>query len=90
MELIRQFSLILVVLGALAAVITVMRKRGASVKWPQLNRKARRLEVVERLVLSTQANLVLVRLDEREILIATSSAGCSVLEERKMASGAAA
>ena len=90
MELIRQFGLILAVLGALAAAIAVMRKRGANVKWPHMSRKVRRLEVVERLVLSPQANLVLIRLDEREILIATSGTGCSVLEERKMASGAAA
>ena len=89
-ELIRQLSLILLVLIALAASITILKKRGSSMKWPALKRSPRRLEVVERVVLSPQANLVLVRLDQREILIATSAAGCSVLEERKMANGAAA
>ena len=90
MELIRQFGLILVVLCALAAALGFLRKRGALIKWPVLKKKARRLEVVERLVLSPQANLVLLRLDEREILIATSTSGCSILEERKWANGAAA
>ena len=90
MEQIRQLSLILVVLGALAAAIALLKKRGSSLKWPALKRKTRRLEVVERLVLSPQANLILVRLDQREILIATSSGGCNVIEERKMANGAVA
>lgn len=84
----RQFGLILVVLCALAAALTFLRKRGSRMKWPPLSRKARRLEVVERLILSPQANLVLVRLDQREILIAASVSGCSVLEERKWANGA--
>ena len=83
-------SLILVVLSALAASIAILKKRGSSLKWPALKRTPRRLEVVERVVLSQQANLILVRVDQREILIATSSGGCSVLEERKMANGAAA
>ena len=90
MELIRQLSLILIVLSVLATLITLMKKRGSSLKWPDLKRNPRRLQVVERVVLSPQANLVLVRLDQREILIATSGGGCSVLEERKMANGAAA
>ena len=86
----RQFGLILVVLCALAAALGFLRKRGALIKWPALKRKARRLEVVERLVLSPHANLVLLRVDEREILITTSTSGCCVLEERKWANGAAA
>ncbi len=86
----RQLSLILFVLGALAASISLLKKRGSGLKWPSLKQKTRRLEVVERVVLSPQANLVLVRLDHREILIATSGGGCSLLEERKMANGAAA
>lgn len=90
MEQIRQLSLILVVFCALAAAIAILRKRGSSLKWPALTGKRRRMEIVERLALSPQANLVLVRLDQREILIATASSGCSVLEERKIANGAAA
>ena len=86
----RQFSFIVIVLCALAASIALLRKRGAALKVPRFAKRTRRLEIVERLALSQHASLVLVRLDEREILIANCGTGCSILEERKMASGAAA
>lgn len=90
MESIRQLTFILVVLSALAGLIALLKKRSPSLKWPALKRTPRRLEVLERVVLSQHASLLLVRLDQREILITTSGEGCNVLEERKMASGAAA
>jgi hypothetical protein len=90
LEQIRQLSLVVVVLCALAAALSVLRKRGFNLKWPEMKRKPRRLEVLERLALSPQTNLVLVRLDECEILIASAGGGCTVLEQRKTANGAAA
>jgi hypothetical protein len=90
LELVRQLSLILVVLSALAGSIAILKKRGSQLKWPALYRKTGRLEVLERVVLSPQASMVLVRWDRREILVATYDRGCSVLEEKEMANGASA
>ena len=90
MESVRQFCLIVIVLGALAGALAVLKKRGANVKLPLFVKKNRRMEIVERLTLSQQSCLVLIRIDHREILIASSAAGCSVLEERAIAREATA
>jgi len=86
----RQFGFIVMVLGALAASIAILRKRGADIKVPLWSKRTRRLAIVERLAVSPNSGLLLVRLDDRELLVASSASGCSILEERKLARGASA
>ena len=90
MEFIRQAGFILLVLGLLAAAISILGKRRRNLRWPVLGRAARRVEVLERVSLSAQASLALVRLDEREILIAISGSACTVIKENQRAKGVAA
>ena len=90
MESMRQFSFILIVLSALAASIAILRRRGAGIRAPLFTKRVRRLEVLERLALSQSSSLLLVRLDGREMLVASSNSGCSILEERQIGKGASA
>ncbi len=82
MEWIRQLAAIGLVFGLLAAALWALRRRGIAARGPWLGaRKAgKRLVLVERLALSPQHSLHLVRLGERELLIGTHAGGCAVLE----------
>lgn len=46
-------------------------------------RKLRRMQVLERLPLTPQHSLHLVRIEERIVVVASGPGGCSVLEERR-------
>lgn len=79
MEVLGQAAAVIGVLVLLAAVLHWLRKGGMPV-WPVTGRGERRMQVLERLVLSPQHCLHLVRVGERTLLVATSPAGCTVLE----------
>lgn len=80
MEIVGQLAAVGAVLALLAACTWYLRKRG----WagpPQAGKtRGRRLEAVERLPLGPQHVLHLVRLGDRALLVASSPAGCGLLE----------
>jgi flagellar biosynthetic protein FliO len=73
---------VLLVLSLLGGALWWLRRKGmASFKFssPALN-KRKSIRVVERLALTPQHSLHLVKVEERTLLIAASPAGCSLLE----------
>jgi flagellar biosynthetic protein FliO len=76
MDLMRQMSAVMAVLALLGGLLWAFRRRGS------LARRAagRRLETVERLALTPQHSLCLVRLAGRGVLLGLSPSGCTVLE----------
>jgi flagellar biosynthetic protein FliO len=82
MDILRQALAVGLVLGLLAAALWLLRRQGlAGWRGPRLSRRAAGLMApIERLSLSPQHSLCLVRVGERALLVAVSSAGCSLLE----------
>jgi len=91
----QQFISVIGVVGLLLAVLGWLRRRGwvqggrpgrsfRAWAWPfGMNRQSRPeavLKVIERLPLSATHTLLLVRVRDRELLIATHAAGCQVVE----------
>jgi len=86
MELLRQVGAVTAVLGLLAATLWRLRSRGPALALPSLSRygRARRparrkLECLERLPLSPQHALHLIRLGDRALIVASSPGGCALL-----------
>jgi flagellar biosynthetic protein FliO len=77
MEWVQQLGAVALVLGLFGAALWALRRRGLST--PRL-RRGRRLEYLERLPLGPQHALHLVRVDERELLVASSPGGCWLVE----------
>lgn len=84
MEMIPQFVAIVGVLGALFLAVWALKRKG----WARISRPAssldRRLEVVDRLVLTPHHSLHLVRMADRTLLIGLSPNGCNLLESSSM------
>jgi len=77
MEFLQQMAAAALVLGLLGAVLWFLRRRG----WAAPAGKARhRLEALERLPLGPNHALHLVRLGPRTLLVASSPAGCALIE----------
>jgi flagellar biogenesis protein FliO len=84
MELTQDLLKIIAVLGLLALTLWWLRKRGlARITLPGQRKAAeeKRLEVLDRLPLTAQHSLHLVRCVDRVILIAVSPSGCQLLEQ---------
>lgn len=80
MEIVRQVLAVLVVFGALGGALWALRRRGAA-GWSGMHRKkVGRIEVIERVVLSPQHTLHLVRFGDRVLLVAAHAGGCTLLE----------
>jgi flagellar biogenesis protein FliO len=81
MDLARDLGAVLLVLGVLGATLWALRRVGA-VRWraPGRARSRGRIEVVERVALSPQQALHLVRLGSRALLIASHAGGCTLVE----------
>lgn len=81
-SLIQQMLTVLMVMALLAGLLLGLRRRGmARFRLALPGRKApRRLETLERLPLTPQHSLHVVRMSGRELLIGVSPAGCSVLD----------
>ncbi|MEP6715338.1 MAG: flagellar biosynthetic protein FliO [Terriglobia bacterium] len=73
MDILQPLSAILLVLGLLVMALVILRKRGAaSFHLPRLaGTGSRRLEVLERVALTPQHALHLVRIGERSLVVAT-------------------
>ena len=82
METIPQLLAVCGVLALLLTTVLWLRKRGlATLALPGLRTTGtRKLELVERLSLTAQHSLHLVRVDNRTLLIGVSPTGCSLLE----------
>ena len=80
MEVIKQMAAVALVLSLLGATLWALRRRGLA--GIALSRKSagRRLECVERLPLGPQQMMYLVRLDNTELLLASSPSGCTLLK----------
>jgi flagellar biogenesis protein FliO len=79
MEVFQQAAAVVAVLGLLAATLWWLRRRGLA--GVSLGRKpsGKRLEALERLALSPQHSLHLVRLGETALLLALSPTGCALV-----------
>jgi hypothetical protein len=81
MDFIQPLAAVVGVMTLLGATLLVLKKRGAaSFRLPGTGSAQRHLELIERLTLSPQHTLHLVRTGGRSILIATSPSGCELLE----------
>lgn len=78
MENLQQLGAVLLVLGLLSVAVYGMRNK----RLPGLrseSRGAKRLQILERVALTAQHTLCLVRVGDRELIITTAPGGCQVL-----------
>ncbi|MGA2038458.1 MAG: flagellar biosynthetic protein FliO [Bryobacteraceae bacterium] len=88
MDVIGQMGAVAAVLGLLGGALWWLRRRGMAAVTIGRKRSRRKLELVERLPLSPQHALHLVRLGETMLLVAASPGGCRLIERRPAAAGA--
>lgn len=82
MQLSEQIGMVLLVFALLGGLLWFTKRRGlASFPiGPRRGGKGRRLEVLERLPLTAQHALHLVRVSDRTVLIATAPSSCTLLD----------
>jgi flagellar biogenesis protein FliO len=81
MESIQQSLSVLVVLALLGGTLWWLRTKGLAVFAVKASGgRAKAMKVIERVTLTPQHSLHLVRVAEKTMLIATSPGGCSILE----------
>jgi flagellar biosynthetic protein FliO len=79
----QQLLAVLLVLALLGAALWLLRRKGVAkvnVGFARRTTSARKLEVVDRIALTTHHSLHLVRVEDRTILIGVSPSGCTHLE----------
>jgi flagellar biogenesis protein FliO len=82
MQLTEQIGMVLLVFGLLGGLLWIARRRGLA-SFPlgtRRNGSGRRLEVLERVPLTAQHALHLVRVSDRTVLIATAPSSCTLLD----------
>jgi flagellar biogenesis protein FliO len=81
MGLSEQILYVVLVFGLLLAVLAVM-KRFSVVSWPagRNTNSPRRMELVERINLTAQHSIHLIRIDGRLLFVGVSPSGCHLLE----------
>lgn len=91
MEMFQQLLVIAVVLGGLCALVWFLKRKGfaySSRAYSRMGRKngngGPRLEVIDRLALTPQHSLHLVKLADRTLLIGLSPSGCNLIETGKV------
>ncbi len=90
MELVTQLLAGAFVIGLLAAALWALRRSALPARLRHRGSGADpRLESLERLALSAQVTLHLVRVEDRVVLVGLHPGGCSLLETRPWSSGAA-
>jgi flagellar biogenesis protein FliO len=80
METASQALAVVAVLGLLAGALWFLRSRGLARFGPASLRRRGRLASVERLPLTPQHSLHLVRFGQKAILLAVSPSGCTLVE----------
>ena len=89
MEAAQQMLAVVAVLGLLGGALWWLRRKGlASFAVRNTARGTRRMQAIERLALTPQHSLHLVRVGERVLLVAVSPGGCAVLPTAGDADGA--
>ena len=79
MELAEQIGMVLVVFALLAGLVFFTRRHGVAALGPQRGR-ARQLESLERIQLTPQHAIHLVRIADKTVLIATAPSACTLLD----------
>jgi flagellar biogenesis protein FliO len=82
MDVVRQVLSVLLVFALLGAALWKLRRGGAAVfriPWNRASKKDRSIEQVEKLVLTPQHTLHLIRVEGREMVVATHPQGCTVI-----------
>jgi flagellar biogenesis protein FliO len=84
-----QMLAVLAVMGLMIALLQWLRRRGVAHLRTGLgrHRSGRRLELLERLPLTPQHSLHVVRMDGRSLLIGVSPSGCALLESGEGGTG---
>jgi flagellar biogenesis protein FliO len=92
MDLARQLGSILVVFALLALALWAARRRGAPFRLPfqHSGSASRPIEALDRLHLTPQHTLHLVRIGGKNLLVATHPQGCQVLSDTSTHKGASA
>ncbi|MGP0075321.1 MAG: flagellar biosynthetic protein FliO [Bryobacteraceae bacterium] len=82
MQLTEQIGMVLVVFGLLGGLLWFAKRRGLAAFSIATRRggSGRRLEVLERVPLTAQHALHLVRVSDRTVLIATAPSSCTLLD----------
>ena len=81
MDLSQQILAVVLVLGLLLAVAVLFERRGwIHLNWRAGSRSSRAIELIDRLPLSPQHQLHLVRISGKTILIATHARGVELLD----------
>jgi flagellar biogenesis protein FliO len=81
MEPMEQAAAVLLVLVLLGATLYALRGKGLQMVLPRRAAgRQRQLESIERLPLTPQHSLHLVRVEDRTVLIAVSPNGCSIID----------
>lgn len=83
MDVVRQVAAVMAVFSLLGLALWALRRGGSALPFPLPAGRSRLLASVDRLALSPQHALHLVRLGDRELVVATHPQGCTVLTERK-------
>lgn len=87
MEILQQLLAVGLVLGALFALVWVMKRKGWARSGLRNSRDAHsQLEVIERLALTPQHSVHLIRLADRILLVGLSPGGCNVLDTAPLTS----
>ena len=82
MDGLQQFSIVVFILASLGGALWALKRRGIASFSTLLvrPRAGRKLEVLERLQLTPQHSVCLIRFEDRTLLIGTAPASCRVLE----------
>jgi flagellar biogenesis protein FliO len=80
MDVIREIAAVALVFGLLGALLWRLRRRGIAGVLALGRPRERQLECVERLALGPQHAIHLIRLGGRGLLVASSPAGCALME----------
>lgn len=86
-ELVRQVLAIAIVFGLLAAAVWLLGRRKGTMRllMTPRSKEIAHLQVVERLRITPQHTLLLLRIGSRGLLVAVHPAGCSLLESHPLA-----
>jgi flagellar biogenesis protein FliO len=82
MDPLNNVAAVAIVLALLGTFVAVVRSRGARVRlpWMRPGDVSQTMQVMERVALSPQHTLCLVRVGGRSVLISTSPSSCQILE----------
>jgi flagellar biogenesis protein FliO len=80
MEFVSEIAAVALVLGLLGASLWWLKHRGFAAMAPARRGAGRRMECLERLPLSPQHTLHLIRLGGKALLVASSPSGCALVE----------